>query len=285
MKGLNLMIKKSLLVLALASIAGPALAQSADAPSDWSGFYVGASLGNGDPTGGDDGIVLFDTNLDGTYGDTIRTTTGADAFSPGFCGGGAAARTPGAGCFEDRGGTQLGARVGYDWQFGMFVVGAVADYTSYDVRDSVNAFSITPASYTFTRELDSSIALRARAGMAFGANSDWLAYATAGAVRAKLNNSFVSSNTANVFTLTDEGDTSGVQFGLGIERKIAGNFSMGLEYLRTRIDDEDTVVRTSRGTAPATSPFILVNANGTDFRRSDDQLDVNSVQLTLNFRF
>jgi len=279
------MIKQSLLVLALAGMASPVLAQSADSPSDWSGFYVGATLGNGDPTGDDDGSILFDTNLDGGFNDAVRTATGADAFSPGFCGGGAAGRTPGAGCFEDRGGTQVGGRVGYDWQFGNWVVGAVADYASYDVRDSVTAFSTTPASYTFTRELDNTIALRVRAGMALGANSDWLAYATAGAVRAKLNNAFNSSNTANAFALTDESDTNGVQFGAGIERKIAGNFSLGLEYLRTRIDDEDTLVRTSRGTAPATNPFLLVNANGTDFRRSDDQLDVNSVQLTLNFRF
>ena len=48
---------------------------------------------------------------------------------------------------------------------------------------------------------------------------------------------------------------------------------------------EDTTVRASRGTAPATNPFILVNANGTDFRRSDDRLDLDTLQLTLNFRF
>ena len=44
-------------------------------------------------------------------------------------------------------------------------------------------------------------------------------------------------------------------------------------------------MRASRGTTPATNPFILVNANGTDFRRSDDRLDLDTLQLTLNFRF
>lgn len=279
------MIKQSLLVLALAGVASPALAQSTSEPGDWSGFYIGASLGNGDPTGGDDGAFQFDTNLDGAFGDTVRTAAGADAFSPGFCGGNAAGRTPGAGCFEDTGGLQFGGRMGYDWQFGNLVVGAVADYSSYNIRDSVTAFSTTPASYTFTRELNDAFALRARAGMAFGAESQWLAYATAGAVRAKLSNRFTSTNTANAFALNGGTDTNGVQFGLGIERKLFGNLSMGLEYLRTRIDDEDTVVRTSRGTSPATNPFVLVNANGTDLRRTDDQLDVNSAQLTLNLRF
>ena len=58
------MIKHSLLALSLAALAGPALAQSDDT-NKWSGFYVGASVGNTDPRGGDDGGILFDTNLDG----------------------------------------------------------------------------------------------------------------------------------------------------------------------------------------------------------------------------
>ena len=279
------MIRKSLLPLALVALASPAFAQPDDAGDKWSGFYVGASIGNTDPRGGDDGTLLFDTNLDGSYGDTVRTGAGADAFSPGFCGGVATGRTPGEGCFDDRGGTTLGARMGYDWQMGHWVFGALAEYNRHDVRDGVSGFSTTPASYAMIRELDSTIALRARAGISFGQSNDWLAYATAGAVRAKLNNRFETTNTANAFDLTDSGDADGVQFGLGVERKIAGNVSLGLEYLRTRLDDEDTIVRVSRGTAPATNPFLLVNANGTDMRRSDDRLDLDTLQLTLNYRF
>ena len=279
------MIRKTLLSLALVALTSPAFAQSDDAGDKWSGFYVGASIGNTDPRGGDDGTLLFDTNLDGSYGDTVRTGAGADAFSPGFCGGVATGRTPGEGCFDDRGGTTLGARMGYDWQMGHWVFGALAEYNRHDVRDGVSGFSTTPASYAMIRELDSTIALRARAGISFGQSNDWLAYATAGAVRAKLNNRFETTNTANAFDLTDSGDADGVQFGLGVERKIAGNVSLGLEYLRTRLDDEDTIVRVSRGTAPATNPFLLVNANGTDMRRSDDRLDLDTLQLTLNYRF
>lgn len=279
------MIRKTLLSLALVALASPAFAQSDDAGDKWSGFYVGASIGNTDPRGGDDGTLLFDTNLDGSYGDSVRTGAGADAFSPGFCGGVATGRTPGEGCFDDRGGGTLGARMGYDWQMGNWVFGALAEYNRHDVRDGVSGFSTTPASYAMIRELDNTIALRARAGISFGQSNDWLAYATAGAVRAKLNNRFETTNTANAFDLTDSGDADGMQFGLGVERKIAGNVSLGLEYLRTRLDDEDTIVRVSRGTAPATNPFLLVNANGTDMRRSDDRLDLDTLQLTLNYRF
>ena len=280
------MIKQSLLFLALAAAASPVLAQSDDANSKWSGAYLGASIGNTDPRSGDDATILFDTNLDGGFGDTVRTGAGADAFSPGFCGGLAAGRTPSAGCVGDKGGMTLGVRAGYDWQVGNFVFGALAEYSNYDdVRDGLTGFSTTPASYTFVRELDSSIALRARGGVAFGQNNDWLAYATAGAVRAKISNSFQSSNTANAFSLSEGGDSNGVQFGAGIERKLADNISVGLEYLRTRIDDEDARVLTSQGTAPLSNPFLLVNASGTNFRRSDDRFDLDTLQLTLNLRF
>ncbi|MEJ7745304.1 MAG: hypothetical protein WKF61_00825 [Luteimonas sp.] len=34
---------------------------------------------------------------------------------------------------------------------------------------------------------------------------------------------------------------------------------------------------------PATSPFVLANANGTDFRRNDD--DFNSFRLTASYRY
>ncbi len=279
------MIKQSLLFLALAAAASPALAQSDDADRKWSGVYFGASLGNADPRGGDDGTILFDTNLDGGFGDTVRSGAGADAFSPGFCGGIASGRTPSQGCFEDKGGSTLGARVGYDWQVGNWVFGALAEYSTYDVRDGVTGYSTTPASYTIVRELDNTVALRVRGGMAFGQYNDWLAYGTAGAVRAKITDSFQSTNMANAFSLTEGDGGNGAQFGLGIERKIVGNVSLGLEYLRTRIEDEDTRVRTSRGTAPVTNPFLLVNANGTDFRRSDDRLDLDTLQLTVNWRF
>lgn len=294
------MFKRTLLVLALAGVAGPALAQSSDPATKWTGFYIGGNLGNSDPRGGNDATVLFDTNLDGTFGDTIRTTTGADAFAPGFCSGASEARTPAGGCSEDKGGMEYGGRVGYDWQMGNLVFGLVGEYSNHDARDSVSAFSVTPAFYYFTRELASTAAIRARVGMAFGQENDWLAYVTAGAVRGRLENEFESSNFANTFALdngsatqfnpnsdnvTNSTDANGIQAGIGIERKILGNFSMGLEYLHTRLEDDQLRVRVARGAGPATSPFILVNANGTDFRRSDEDFDISSVRLTASYRF
>ncbi len=39
------------------------------------------------------------------------------------------------------------------------------------------------------------------------------------------------------------------------------------------------------GTTPATNPFLLGNANGTDFIRSEDKFNTHSVRAVLNFRF
>ena len=66
----------------------------------WTGVYAGGSVGRGFLKGSSE-TVTFDTNLDGSFGDTVRTAAGVDAFSPGFCTGLAVARTPGDGCTDD----------------------------------------------------------------------------------------------------------------------------------------------------------------------------------------
>lgn len=272
----------SIVVAVLAASAAPAYAQSEQ--NHWSGFYLGGNLGGSEPSG-DGGRIAFDNNLDGNYGDTVRTAAGADAFSPGFCDGAAGGRTPASGCREDKGGADYGVRAGYDWQSGRWVFGVVAEYTQGDSRDSVSAFSTTPAFYTMTRDLDTTLALRGRVGWAFGGEGDYLAYFTAGAVRAKIDHSFATSNTANAFTLRGDDRADGWQAGVGVERKVLDHFSVGLEYLFSRIDDDDFRVRTSRGTAPANNPFLLVNANGTDFRRTDKDFEFGSLRLTATYRF
>lgn len=274
---------RRVLALALLLAAAPAAAQQA---GDWGGFYIGGSLGGSEPSSDGGSRILFDTNLDGGFGDTVRTAAGADAFSPGFCDGAANGRTPAQGCREDKGGAETGLRIGYDWQFGPWVIGALAEYADGDVRDSVAAFSTTPAFYTMTRDLEHSFALRARGGYAFGADGATLAYATAGGVRARLDHSFATSNAANAFPERGGGgDADGWQAGLGIERRVLDNLSVGLEYLYTSVKDEDYRVRATRGNAPATNPFLLVNPEGTDFRRSDEDFEYSNLRLTVSYRF
>lgn len=267
--------------LALLAMSTAALAQTEDA---WRGGYIGGHVGSVlDPDDGNDRF-LFDTDLDGDYDDTVRTAAGADAFSPGSCNGVANGPTPGAGCRGNNGGADYGVRAGYDWQSGAWVFGVVGEYSMNDARDAVTSFSTTPAYYTMLRKVGGVAALRARVGYAFGDGGRNLVYATAGGARARIENTYLTSNGVNTFTNNGDRDASGHQLGIGYERKLGDAFSVGVEYLQTRLTDDEYRVHAA-GPAPATNPFILVNPAGTDFRRSDRDFDLDSVRLTATYRF
>lgn len=272
--------------IAAAAIAGaallatPAFAQDADT---WTGLYVGGHIGYGFQPKDESETILFDTNLDGNFGDTVNTSAPANAFSPGFCGGAANGTAPAAGCDGDRDGIEGGVHVGYDYQTsGGLVIGAVADYDRTRLRDSVSAFSTTPARYTMTRRLRDTASFRLRAGFAAGRT---LFYATGGFAYGNIRNSFTTSNTANSFTDNGNEHGWGYVFGGGIERKLGSHVSVGLQYLYRSIDAGDYVVRAGPGTAPLTNPFRIVNASGTDFARSSDRFTSHAVQATASYRF
>lgn len=270
------------IAIGLATISQPALAQTAD----WSGFSIGGNIGvaiNDD----DSDTVVFDTNRDGTFNDTVRTGAGADAFSPGFCDGAAVGRTPGEGCRSSGDNVNFSVKAGYDWQFGDFVVGALAEYAVVNIGDDVTAFSTTPASYTFSRDLNAVAAVRGRAGYAFGGS---LIYATAGMAWGDMDHTFGTTNGANSFTPSGDGDTDGYQVGLGYEFMLdpglmGPGWSLGMEYLWTSLDDGDYQVAVGPGTAPPTNPFLLVDPTGTDMRRTKDSFDYGTLGFTLNSRW
>lgn len=270
------------LALAAAAFSTAALAQTDDDAS-WTGFYAGVQVGQGSQPGDASETIRFDTNLDGVYGDTVRTAAGADAFTPGFCGGAAITALPADGCVGDNKRLEGGAHLGYDYQVGDgFLVGVVADYNRTSLRDSVSSFSSTPARYTMTRELRDAASLRARAGVITG---ETLIYATGGLAYGKLRNSFSTSNGANSFTGNGNESGFGYALGGGVEQRLAKKFTIGLQYLYRSIAAGDYVVRAGPGTAGLTNPFRIVNANGTDFSRSDSRFASHSIQLTAGYRF
>lgn len=150
-------------------VAIPAAAQT------WAGPYVGGAIGGGMQRDDSTETVAFDTDLDGDFGDTVRTAAGADAFSPGFC-------------------------PGIDHQ--------------YTTSNGVNTFS-----------------------------------PVANAVRSE--------------------SAWGYQAGGGVEARLGSRWSLTGEYLFTSLDDATDGTVWSQGPAPATNPFILVNANRTDLQRTD----------------
>ena len=256
-------------------------AAGAQATTGWTGPYVGGRLGYAFQRKDDKETILFDTDLNGSFGDTVSTAAGANAFSPGFCGGAALGRTPASGCADDKDGTDWAVHAGYDVELGGFVAGLVADYGRTRVEDNVSAFSTTPASYTMTRRMRDNASVRARVGAALG---ETLFYGTGGLAWGKVRNSFTTTNTANVFTNTGNEDAWGYRFGGGIEHRVARNFSIGIQYLYTSLKDDDFRVR-AQGPAPATNPFILKNTSGTDFARSGDRFNWHSAHVAVNFRF
>ena len=266
-------------ILAGAAATAPAMAQ--DSVNDWSGFYVGGALGAGKTDGGGDETLRFDTDGDGDFDNTV-VAGGGDAFSPGYCDSAAAGNSPGDGCDNDGVGTVWSVHAGYDRQFGNLVAGVVLEGGKADVQDSVTGFSTTPASYTLTRDIDWNAAARLRAGLSLGST---LVYGTGGVAYAKVDNSFDTTNTANVFTNNDEAreDMWGYTVGGGVDQKVAENFSIGLLYKYTNYGESDYNVNAG-GTVvnPFTSP--LTTSGSTDIERSED-FDMHTLQVTTSFRF
>lgn len=265
-------------ISAVALIAGSASAQ------DWQGFYAGGFAGYTHQVQEENERVRFDTNLDGNFGDTVNTTTPADAFSPGFCDGKPNGNNAGAGCRDDDDGSgEFGVRAGYNFQTGPIVAGVVVDFSKVNPQDSVTAFSITPANYAFQREVQHMFGARFRLGLAYGR---YLPYVTGGYASAQVEDNFSTSNTANSFTNTTQSqDANGYQIGGGIETKVTSNFSVGLEYIYTDLDTDPLIVRTGPGTAAATNAFLLVNPAGTDQRRSSDKVELHAFRITGAWHF
>jgi len=282
-------ITASAAALLLAAGAAPAMAQSWmpnwDGPApNWTGLYAGV-YGSGTSTNDDENERLrFDRNLDGNFGDTVTTSANADAFSPGSCDGAAKSSLPADGCDDDSNGVEGGGRIGYDYQFGSFVVGAVAEYSGVKAEDSVTSYSTTPAFYVFERDVNNIAALRARVGYAYGPA---LIYATGGAARAEMTNRFYSSNGQNSFTATVNDDKAdGYQAGGGIEYALAPHLTVTGEYIYTSLEASDFNIRVGRGVAIATNPFILPpNTTGTDIQRSNGRFGLHAIRIGMNYRF
>lgn len=273
------MIRNLLIGAAALAAAAPAAAQTA---TNWTGFHVGGRVGYVTSPLNQKARVLFDRNRDGQFGDTITTAAGANAFSPGFCNGDPRGTRPSDSCNSSPDGLDYAVHAGADYQFGQFVVGGLVEYGRSKGENSVTAFSTTPANYYLSREMRGTIGARARIGYAIqGA----LPYITAGVVRAKVRSEFTSSNTANAFATSGDNETqNGYRVGGGLETRV-GPIALGALFLRTSVKDDDFRVDVTRGTSPATNPFVLGNANGTLFRRSDERFQTNSASLTASLRF
>ena len=264
-------------------LATPVMAQDGTGAVDWTGPYIGGSFGYNWQKNDGEEHIRFDADADGEYDDIIRTGAGANAFSPGTCGGSARGATPGAGCNDDKDAIGWMGHVGYDRQFGSIVAGVVAEAGKAYISDSVTEYSTTPAFYEMTRRIDWNGNLRARLG--YTTPGGIMPYITGGLAYAKVKNSFATSNGANSFTEVDrKEDAWGYTMGGGIEAKVSDNFSIGARYLWTRYNVDDYRVDVGAGSAPATNPFRITPSGGASMNRGD-KFDTQSVMVTTSFRF
>jgi outer membrane immunogenic protein len=278
------MKKFSLLVAAAAGLGLPtaALAQDRDRSDDFNGFYVSGTIGTTAQNNDGSSTVVFDTNRDGTFNETVVTSTGANAFSPGFCNGFSTANAPG-GCRGDTNGLEYGVRLGYDARLSNnLVAGVLIEGSKSNAKDGTSAFSTTPAGYSFDRSLDYAVSARARLGFTPGGGG--MFYITGGGSYAKVDHTFSTTNTANSFTPMNDGKMVwGWQAGGGAEVLLSKNLSLGVEYLYNRYNDDEYYVAVGQGTAGATNPFVL--AGGVNMRPSETRYDYHSLRATLSFRF
>ena len=156
---------------AAAAFATAAQAQDMSAdPAPFSGIYVGASGGYDVQPNDVGSSILFDRGSNGSFGDTVSTAAGANAFAPGFCNGRAVGATPLPGsCRNDKDGWSYYGRIGMDAQRGNIVVGALGEFGKTEINDSVSGFSTTPANYVMTRDVKWEASSRVCVACGFGA--------------------------------------------------------------------------------------------------------------------
>lgn len=220
----------------------------ADPAGGWSGFYIGGQLGYGF---GSTGVFQL----------TPFTPALQTAFAPGFSG-------------DFDGSVTGGIHAGYDWQFGNVVVGGILDVSAMNLSDSQNGFSVTPARYTITRELDYLATLRARIGIA--ASDRVLVYATGGLAYGKVDFSYEQPGSGAVTTVSGgQNNNFGYTVGAGVTGKVTQNFSLGLEYLYTDLGGNDFQANLSGG------PF----GPSTIGTGSDRRFDFHTVQIKASYHF
>jgi len=266
-------MKKLLLAgVALSGLMAAGAASAADLPArtapapvavpvvplfTWTGFYVGANAGYGWHDGNNDAIFVPAGALVTAPAATGFIANGGDDNGDGFVGGG---------------------QVGYNYQFGAFVVGVEADIQWADLGGSNDDFVLVPAGFgTFVPAgvsggLDWFGTVRARLGFAFDRA---LVYATGGFA-------YGGADTGNSFNgLVNNDDTrGGWAVGGGVDYAITNNLIVGLEGLWVSLEGDNNGTFIGTETLPG-GTVRVVNSFST---RNDDN-DFFVARAKLNYKF
>lgn len=188
----------------VSTLSSPVLAQISGPPSSrfsWTGFYVGANAGY---------LGFNDTFSQHDGGSGCITACGAAS--------------------DHGNGAVGGGQLGYNWQMGSFVLGIEADLGA-----AVASSRSGDENFTRGSRLSALGTLRGRVGYAF---SDMLLYATGGLATARMGRH--ASDQGSSALWESDGWRAGWTAGAGLERKLAGNWSLKIEALYYRLNAHST---------------------------------------------
>jgi outer membrane immunogenic protein len=140
-----------------------------------------------------------------------------------------------------------GGTIGYNWQFGTYVLGLEGDGTFGDVSQSVSALGVTA-----TTKVDSFSTIRGRFGVAV---DQVLLYGTGGLALADTK----VSATAGGVTLSDSQVQTGWTAGAGVEWMFVPHWSLKAEYLYRRFDSVNVFGVVPTGTLAVNSGQFGIN--------------------------
>jgi outer membrane immunogenic protein len=264
-----------------------AIARTAHAGGNWTGFYVGGNAGY----------------AWGSASGTLAIADGPMAANCHFCavmvGGNDASSAQNAGSPSlNPNGFTGGGQVGFNWQNHNWVYGLELDFESFSQNQTVNSGVSLPANsaaltscssggnpvncvgnFSTSVKTDWLLTIRPRIGYAW---DQTLIYVTGGLALTKMSLSQSYSDNLN-FGNTVGGSVSasasqtkaGWVIGGGIEQAIANKWSLKAEYLYVRFDG---LSASGRLTDSVLNDFA-------DFTNNVDHLSSNIVRLGINYRF
>ncbi len=181
----------------------------------WTGFYLGVNAGYGWGSSNASTTTEFaPTNY--WFASSVPLVNGAGTgtvSADGFVGGGQA---------------------GYDWQFGHLVLGAEADFGSFNLNGSRTAganYICCAGSFQMTQSVNADWLLTARARLGWAANR-WLVYGTGGVAVTDLSHRSIFADTFGAAeNVNDSAMKVGWAAGAGLEYAFSPNWSLKAEYL------------------------------------------------------
>jgi outer membrane immunogenic protein len=262
-----------LLLLSSQAFSAAIVQPPAPAPKIWQGPYVGAFIGG---AFGD-----YDTTLD------VGTITATSYFVNQDCIN--ALNQAGTGSI-DQSAFIGGVKLGDDWVWDNFLLGAVVDFGAYSqdgdiaVVDAIYPDSTGTYTLNSTYETDWLMTLRARAGFQFTSGVPTRLYATGGMAMTHLEitNTFTDNTVLFGAGISDDSETKvGWTVGGGLEFQLTDNLSLDAEYLWvdfSSVNSGGTITNTAGGVGFSAFDFVSPFA-------ASASLSSSIVKVGLNYRF